>query len=71
MVGHKDEGVDGATVPSRRLPQPVDVDTVVVVVDEYPPAVVATLDDVNGHGRQEEAPLAGHGGDPWIAVPTL
>jgi len=46
----------------RCLPPQVEVDTVVVVVARYRVAVVAILDDVNGRVRQENGPLAGHGG---------
>lgn len=44
-VGHRDKGVDGATVRGR-LPEPTEVDTMDVVVEENRLTVVAVLHDV-------------------------
>lgn len=49
-VGHQDKGVDGATVRGR-LPEPTEVGTIVIVVEEYRLTVVAVLHDVKAQRK--------------------
>ena len=68
MIGHEHIDMDRATMLPCRFGQPAEIDSVIVLVEEDAPSIVAALYGMDRYVRQEKTALAGHGYNPCLEL---
>jgi len=68
MIGHEHIDMDRATMLPCRFGQPAEIDSVIVLVEEDAPSIVAALYGMDRYVWQEKTALAGHGYNPCLEL---
>ena len=69
MIGHQAIGVNGTVMPAGKKAQVTQVSKVIGIAEKAQAAIVAALDDMDGHFGNDDSSSAGHK-SPTVRVPA-